>query len=47
MNHETRDSSPITGKECLVNNQALMYALVGFYGAFNTRDLGAINAVQG
>ena len=35
--------TPITGKECLVGNHAPLYALTGFYSAFNTRDLGAMN----
>ncbi len=34
--------APITGRECLVSSQSALYALVGFYGAFNTRDLGAM-----
>ena len=40
-------SSPIqaavTGKECLVSSLSALYALVGFYSAFNTRDLGAMS----
>lgn len=35
--------TPITGKECLVSNYSPLYALVGFYSAFNTRDLGAMS----
>lgn len=35
--------NPITGKECLASSHSPLYALVGFYSAFNTRDLGAMN----
>lgn len=35
-------AAPITGKECLVSNHGPLYALVGFYSAFNTRDLPAM-----
>jgi len=34
-------AKPITGKECLVTNQSALYALTGFYSAFNSRDLAA------
>lgn len=36
-------AAPITGKECLVSQHAAMYALVGFYNAFNTRDLSSMS----
>ncbi len=35
--------APVTGKECLVSSHSALYALVGFYSAFNTRDLGAMS----
>ena len=35
--------APVTGKECLVSSQSARYALVGFYSAFNSRDLGAMS----
>jgi ketosteroid isomerase-like protein len=35
--------TPITGKECLVSSHSVLYALVGFYSAFNTRDLGGMS----
>lgn len=35
--------TPITGKECLVSSHSSLYALVGFYSAFNTRDLAAMS----
>lgn len=36
-------AAPITGKECLVSHHAALYALVGFYNAFNTRDLSSMS----
>ena len=36
-------AKPITGKECLMTNDATRYALTGFYVAFNTRDLAAMS----
>jgi ketosteroid isomerase-like protein len=36
-------ATPIIGKECLVTNQSALYALTGFYSAFNSRDLAAMS----
>jgi len=36
-------ATPITGEECLVTNQSALYALTGFYSAFNSRDLAAVS----
>ena len=36
-------ATPITGKEGQMTNDSTRYALVGFYNAFNTRDLPAMS----